>query len=176
MSIRSRGGIDSQSRGFSILGWVLTIPAIAVVLLILAVGLFEGRKLYWDNKVKELCGKDGGVRIFEQIRISKADTKLLAHNDGKIAVPVKELASLNAPVYSESTTVRLREWNPEVRRTEATVVRRADQKIIARWVYYSRNGGDFPSGIGHQTSLGCPELKKITTDLEHLFIAEGDSK
>jgi hypothetical protein len=39
--------------------------AALVVLLLLAVGFFEGRKAYWDYQVRGMCEKDGGARIHE---------------------------------------------------------------------------------------------------------------
>jgi len=151
------------------------IPVVLVVLLVLAIGFFEARKAYWDHKVKEMCEIDGDVRIFERVRITKADIDLLGRNDGKVSVPVKDLAPVHAPAYSESKTTHLRDWNPEVRRVETVVIRRADQKVVARWIYYSRIGGDFPT-FAHPSSRGCPDLRRVTSDLEHLFIVEGDSK
>jgi hypothetical protein len=151
------------------------IPVAIVVLLILAIGFYEGRKAYWDYKVREMCEKDGGVRILERAHILSADVSVLARNDGKIAVPIKELAHPKAPIFSESTTTKLRDWNPEVRRVETVVIRRVDKKIVARWVYYSRIGGDFPT-FAHPSSRGCPDLRRVTSDLENMFVIEGDSK
>ena len=175
MSRRYVNVLSTKSGGFSLLGWLLMIPAAIVALPILVFGFYEGRKAYWDAKVREMCEKDGGVRILERVRISKADVEVLGHNNGKISVPIKEAAPRNAPVYSEMKTTHLREWNPEVWRREVSVVRREDQKVVAAWVSYSRVGGDFPT-FAHPSSRGCPDLRRVTSDLEHLFIVEGDSK
>src|SRR5688500_192867 len=101
---RNPSGINIKSRGFGIVGWLLMVPVALVVLVLLTIGFYEGRKAYWDYQVREMCAKDGGVRILERVRISKTDINFLGRNDGKIAVPVRELAPPNAPVYSESTT------------------------------------------------------------------------
>src|SRR4051812_37644081 len=66
-------------------------------------GWFPGRQHYWDAKVREMCEKDGGVRIFEKLRLSKADVQLLTQGDGKIGVPVKSLANPNSPAYTDLT-------------------------------------------------------------------------
>lgn len=158
-----------------LIGWIVSIPFILIGLLMLAVLFFEGRKAYWDNKVRQMCEKDGGVVIFDKVYISKGDIDLLGRNDGKIAVPTKDLAHVNAPVYSESKTAYLRDANPKVWRKDVSVIRRADQKTIAKWVFYSRVGGDFPT-FGHPSYFGCPDLKIITSDLERIFIVKGDSK
>jgi len=36
------------------------IPVLIIVVLILAKGFFEGRKAYWDHKVRQMCEIDGG--------------------------------------------------------------------------------------------------------------------
>ncbi|HYA19065.1 MAG TPA: hypothetical protein VEG25_00230 [Burkholderiales bacterium] len=178
MSKRHTNTIGAKLKGAVILGWLLATPfliiALVTVLLILAFGFYEGRKAYWDSKVKEMCEKDGGVRIIEKVRISQADIDLLGRVGGKIGVPIKELAKPNAPVYAELKITDLREWNPRVSRSEAVIRRRVDKTVVARWVIYARSGGDFPSP-SHGTSFSCPDLKAITSDLQPLFIVEGNS-
>jgi hypothetical protein len=147
---------------------------LAVVTLSGCMGWAPGRQAYWDAQVKEMCDKDGGVKIFEKLRISKPDIDLLGRIDGKIAVPSKNSAHPNAPVYSELKITSIRDANPRVFRSESVIIRRADQTILARWVAYSRSGGDFPTGLSEGTSFNCPDLKAITSDLQQLFIVEGE--
>lgn len=165
----------NKQRGFGVLGWLLWIVIAIIVSLVLAISFYEGRKAYWDSRVREMCEKDGGVQIFEKMSISKAEADLLPRGNGKLGVTSKDLASANAPAYSNRRSTRLNEWNPEVQRIEHAVIRRADQKIVARWIQYGRIGGDFPS-IAHPSSFACPDAKRITSDLERLFIVEGGSK
>jgi hypothetical protein len=164
-----------QQYGFSVITWFLMIPVFLIALLILTILFYEGRKAYWDVQVKEMCVRDGGVKIFEKLRISKADIDLLGRVDGKIDVPIKQLAKPESPAYMELEFTNLREGEPRITRTESAVIRRADRIVVARWVIYSRFGGDFPSPA-HPSISRCPELKKITSDLQPLFIVEGDSK
>lgn len=175
MNGQYRSGSSVRSRGLSTVGWLLVIPVALVVLLILAISFYEGRKAYWDAKVREMCEKDGGVNIIETLRISKADSNLLGRIDGRIDVPVKELAKPNSPAYAELRITNIRKGNPAVTRTESAIVRRSDQVVVARWIVYSRFGGDFPSPA-HPSSSRCPELTKITSDLQPLFVVEGESK
>jgi hypothetical protein len=141
-------------------------------------GWVPGRQSYWDAKVKEMCEKDGGVTIYEKVRVSRADLQrgvLPMSADGMIGPTLKELSHPDAPVYAKRTITYLREANPEVGRVEWTFIRRTDQKIVARSVSYGRRGGDFPSP-SHGSSFGCPDPKKDEADLQRLFIVEGDSK
>jgi hypothetical protein len=139
-------------------------------------GYVPGRQTYWDEKVKEMCEKDGGVKIIEKLRITKTDIDLLGKIDGKIGVPIKALAHPKAPAYAELKTTDLREWNPRVSRSESTIIRREDQAVVARSVVYARSGGDIPTGLSEGTSFVCPDLKAISSDLQQLFIVDGDSK
>jgi Ca2+-binding RTX toxin-like protein len=143
-------------------------------------GWVPGRQSYWDAKVKEMCEKDGGVKVFERVRISKAeiDRRVLPMTaDGRLGFAVKDLAKPDAPVYaSEHITYLRKEGNPLVWRTEYVISRRSDQRIVARWVNYTRAGGDFPSPA-HDSSFICPDLNQMTSDLhQQLFVIDGESK
>lgn len=161
--------------GFGVLAILIAIPVTAIALLALAVAFYEGRKAYWDSEVRAMCEKDGGVMIFERVPISKAEAGMLPQNDGKPSVATKELALADAPVYSESKTVYLRDSDPVVTRTEHLVIRRSDKKMVARWAYYARGGGDFPS-YAQPSSFGCPDLKRVAADQAQLFILREESK
>lgn len=49
-----------RMRGVSVLKILLFIPLTLVLILLLALAFFEGRKAYWDYRVREMCAKDGG--------------------------------------------------------------------------------------------------------------------
>jgi hypothetical protein len=121
-----------------------------------------------------MCDRDGGVKIFEKLRISKVDVDFLGRIDGKIAIPSLSSAHPNAPAYSELKITSIREANPLISRSESVIIRRADQAVLARWVAYSRSGGDFPTGLSEGTSFTCPDLRAITSDLQQLFIVQGE--
>jgi hypothetical protein len=138
-------------------------------------GWVPGRQSYWDAKVKEMCEKDGGVTIYEKLRISKSDIGLLGKVGEKIGVPARELADPSAPAYEELNITYLREGNPQVTRSEMRIVRRADKAVIARAIIYARSGGDFPSPA-HSSSFSCPTLNEVVSDLQPLFDVQGVSQ
>lgn len=131
-------------------------------------GWVPGRQSYWDAKVKEMCEKDGGVQILEKLHITRTDIEFLEKVDGKISVPIKELAHPRSPAYAVNKSEILRDGNPGVWRSEWEIVRRTDNVIVARWVAYTRVGGDFPSHA-HESRFTCPDLTRITTDMQQLF-------
>lgn len=138
-------------------------------------GWVPGRQSYWDAKMKEMCKNDGGVTIYEKLPISKSDIDLLGKVGEKIGIPAKELADPNAPAYEELNIAYLRKGNPQVTRSEIKIVRRADKAVIARAIIYARSGGDFPSPA-HPSSFTCPSLNDVMSDLQRLFVVEGEPK
>lgn len=157
---------------------------VAVVLLVDGcAGYVPGRKSYWDAKIKKLCEKDGGVTIYERIHISKEQIERgvlprtwpsgqFGVGEPNISFSPRRLARPDAPVYSEvpKDTV-LREKNPRVIRRETTVIRRADQAVVARWTTYSRSGGDLIV-VDVASGFSCPDPRKIWADFQRLFILE----
>ena len=78
-------GSRAGMRGTSQVKTLLLIPAALVVLLLLAIGFFEGRKAYWDYRVRGMCEKDGGTRVFERVPIHPT----YLDKDGIIRIPAK---------------------------------------------------------------------------------------
>lgn len=76
-----------HQKGFSAIAWLLATPAFLIAGLIAAVIFYEGRKAYWDAQVKEMCVKDGGIRVHERVTLSKADYERLGGQSGMIPIP-----------------------------------------------------------------------------------------
>jgi hypothetical protein len=122
-----------------------------------------GRQTYWDHQVRELCEKDGGIVVLEQVRIAKGEST---------AVEIKARADPASAVYAQTgTATTLREGNPSVWRSEWHVVRRSDQAIVARAIQYSRAGGDFPTA-SEPSWFGCPDSSKMSADMQRLFVVQ----
>jgi hypothetical protein len=141
-------------------------------------GYVPAQQTYWDEKVKEMCEKDGGVTIYEPIQISRAEINrhiLPMTRDGKLGIALKELAHPDAPVYAERKATYVKDGNPQVARVEWTAIRRSDQAVVARWIVYGRLGGDLPSPA-HESHFSCPDPMRVMSDLQRLFIVEGGSK
>lgn len=157
----------------------MTLVAIAASLAG-CMGWAPGRQAYWDARVKEMCEKDGGVTVYERVRISRAQIArrvLPMTADGRLSFTVKEHAHPEAPIYAVEQITYLSEKNPRVRRTESVIVRRSDEAVVGKWVVYARAGGDLPTGASEGTSFICPDLQKMTSDLhEKLFLIEGELK
>jgi hypothetical protein len=145
--------------------WLVALGIVAAGGLIVGdlLDYIPGRQTYWDHQVRELCEKDGGIVVLEQVRIAKGEST---------AVAIKARADAKSPVYAQTgTATTLREGNPSVWRSEWHVVRRSDQAIVARVIQYSRAGGDFPTVV-HPTWFGCPEGDKMSAGLQRLFVVQ----
>ena len=143
-------------------------------------GYVPGRQSYWDAQVKEMCARDGGVTIYERIHISIAeiDARVLPMtSDGRLSFTTKQLAQPSSPIYALEKILNINEANPRVQRNESIIVRRADEVIVAKVIFYSRVGGDLSTGLSEGTNFSCPNLQKMTTEFhQKLFIIEGESK
>ncbi|MCW5576886.1 MAG: hypothetical protein KIT13_12395 [Burkholderiales bacterium] len=135
-------------------------------------GYVPGQQSYWDAQVREMCAKDGGVQILEKVILTKQEATSMPQVDGKISTRSNANSLGRDPVYSEGKISYLRESNPRVSREEVAVIRRADQKVVARWVEYARIGGDMPTGLAHHSSLRCPDSKQRLEELQHLFVIQ----
>lgn len=178
---KCRGGLRihtawQRSSGFGLIGWIIVIPLVVVLLMIVAIGFCEGRKAYWDFKVREMCAKDGGTRVHERVTLTKTEYDRLGGRGGMIAVPHEKSASKDYPYISTGSTMIINENDPRVYRSEDIYVRRSDRKILATSVQYSRVGGDFPLSYAHPSSFVCPEQKKVVAEERAIFNVDGFAK
>lgn len=176
MSNRFRSGSNATSKGLSTLGWLLMIPIVIIALLMVTVGFYEGRKAYWDYRVREMCEKDGGVVVFEKLSVSAEQYDDLPRVEGSIAIGSAALSKPSNPAFSVDREIVLKEWDPRVIRWERMVKRRSDGKVVGEIISYSRIGADFPLSFGHPTSFSCPEYKKLYSDQARFFSVLGRSK
>jgi hypothetical protein len=114
----------------------------------------------WDAKVKELCQKEGGVTVYERVRLSKEEARQITGPAGGLVVPRKESAAATSPYISENKRTTLNDGNPAVFRSETIIVRTSDGKVLSRLIHYARvKRGGVDSGYT------CRDLG-IAVDLE----------
>lgn len=152
--------------GAGLLKTLLIIPGTIVVLLLLAVGFFEGRKAYWDYQVRGMCEKDGGVKVYETVKL--LPEKFNQWDQVSFQIPTKQNAKPLDDYYFEWDVQHYLQGNPEVWRNHFTLVRARDKKILGETIGYSRRGGDFP-GPWHESSSGCATEADISVLKKHIF-------
>jgi hypothetical protein len=131
--------------------------AMALVIGVLWVGVSSwyagGRKVYYDRQVNRLCRQDGGVKVYETV-------KLPAERFDKFGIFISYQPSAKEPLGNEYSLERHEQYyrygNPEVRRVQYRVIRRSDGRLLGEGVSYHRMGGDLP-GPWHHTSFRCPK-------------------
>lgn len=167
-------GRRCSMQGIGLVKLLLIIPGALVLLFLVALGFFEGRKAYWDYRVRGMCEKDGGTRVFERVSIPPA----YIEKDGTIRIPAK--ASIpDRPLHFEAKPTDLFYYEMidepiasgylAVGKHTFNVVRTSDRKILATMIVYSRSGGDFPT-FAHPSSFSCPDPKNRTEPLNATFI------
>ena len=117
-----------------------------------------GQKMYWDAKVREMCAKDGGVKVYETV-ILPAER---FDKYGNVHIPSKSFAKPTDEYYYESENRYFQKGNadqtgnPDVFQYNFRIVRHQDGKIMGESINYIRRGGGLP-GPWHPSSFSCPE-------------------
>jgi hypothetical protein len=140
---------------------ITVIPSL--VGLALALGGCEKARL--DQRVRELCNQDGGVKVYEVVYLSSKEFDRY----GVVRVPIKQEAKLSDEFVYEQNLSAYQKGNPELWRLHFRVFRRSDSKLLGEAISYARRGGDMP-GPWHESSFGCPERADISDLKKQLFI------
>jgi len=167
---------DRVSPGNALFRLVMLLIGALLALAILVVGFYEGRKAYWDWKTAQLCEAEGGVIINERIRILPEQQAALPGAGGRLAISPKSLAAPNSPAFFISQETTIRDKLPRIVRMDHMVIRRADGKAVGRITRYIRIGGDFPTGIAHDSHFMCPDSEVINERQSEFFQIEGASR
>lgn len=123
-----------------------------------------------DAEVKRLCAIDGGIKVYETVRLST--DKIGQYR--AIKIPEKNKAKSTDEYYYEWDVNYIKQSNPELFRSEYRIVRKADKKLLGSFVGYTRRGGDMP-GPWHDSSFSCPEIGSQPS-LEKSIFHVGDEK
>lgn len=133
---------------------ILFVPFVLIVLGIIGTTL---NKAYWDEQVRLLCEKDGGVTVYESVNISKEQYLKNDGYKGMITVAPESTSKPYHEFYKKQSVTTLNKSNPIVSKSEFITYRKSDDKKLGKWVTYSRGGGDFPTGL-HHSHFGCVDI------------------
>lgn len=143
-----------------------TLLLIVVSLLPLLAGCEKARL---DQQVKELCAKDGGVKVYETVKLSPE--RFDQWGMVKPYDPTQGDRALGSEFVFKRDTTYFRKGNPDMFRMHTKVIRRSDGKLLGESVFYKRGGGDMP-GPWHGSSFMCPELSVSNDVLRQVFVKE----
>ncbi|PIV76080.1 MAG: hypothetical protein COW56_02130 [Rhodocyclales bacterium CG17_big_fil_post_rev_8_21_14_2_50_68_7] len=143
-----------------------------------------GRKYYYDWQVEKLCAKDGGVKVYETVRLpaerfdkfgmvklyseQRVENKSAYRHNDKQTVLEEVLGQ--EYIYRWITTY-YRKGSPDMFRMHFQVIRLSDGKLLGESFFYKRGGGDLP-GPWHGSSYMCPELSVANDVLRQVFVKE----
>ena len=125
-----------------------------------------GRKIYWDERVRELCAIDGGVRVYEKVRLPP--DKFNQWGQINFYRPDHGENALGAEYIFNSELTYLRMGNPSLHRYKVEVIRRVDRKVLGESIGYSRGGGDLP-GPWQPSSFSCQQVYGDVPLLTEIF-------
>lgn len=116
-----------------------------------------GKKMYYDAQVRELCAKDGGLKVYETVQLPAE----MFNKWGQIEFhrPAQGENALGPEYVFKEDTQYFRQGNPQISRIHYQVLRRVDGKLLGETVLYGRVGGDLP-GPWHHSSFRCPAFSK----------------
>jgi hypothetical protein len=133
-----------------------------------------GVKGWYDQQVRELCAKDGGVKVYETVRLPAEKFDQWGQPNFNIPVtPYNKLKDADQ-YYLEWEITNLKLGNPKLERSHFRLIRHSDNKLLGESASYSRSGGDLP-GPWHGSSFICPEPTKHQS-LESSIFIKGDKQ
>lgn len=150
-----------------------------LLLLPLATACASGpSKAELDAEVRRLCAIDGGVKVYETVKLPAEKF----NQYGQIRIPSKRDAKPGDEYYFEWSVTYLKTGKPEdgipdLARSSFTLHRISDNKLLGESVAYTRRGGDIP-GPWHPSHFTCPTDSGLTVLQSRIFIdiRNGESK
>ncbi|MDR1848991.1 MAG: hypothetical protein LBQ75_03020 [Zoogloeaceae bacterium] len=138
--------------------WNLIItPVFALVALAWLAASFwygGGQIFYYNAKVKRMCAIDGGINVYETVKLPPErfdqwdNVKLPSQEKAK---PSDDYFYVSDDVYIETSSDSV-----TLRRSGLAIVRRSDGKTLGEVISYHRRGGDIPFVPAHPSSFRCP--------------------
>jgi len=145
---------------------IASIAAIAVL-----VAWSSGEKWWWDRQVRELCAKDGGIKVYETVNLPAENFDQWGMV--KSYRPTQGANALGPEYAFKEDSYTYRKGNPQMSRTHYQIFRRSDGKLLGETVLYGRGGGDVPIPLPmHPTSFHCPDPNEAgdVTLLKKIFV------
>ena len=150
-------------------------------LLVLIAGLLltgcEKQRL--DAQVKELCAKDGGVKVYETVKLSP---EMFDQWGDPFPGWRGKREDRLGPDYRYLTETRyLKQGDPNqlfsegvLRRYSEKIIRVSDSKLMGESIVYGRTGGEAIL-LGHPSGTMCPTFKSADEKLiRSVFLKKGE--
>lgn len=150
----------------------LWIGLAVVVLFSVWLGIPTFNKWRADKLVDELCAKDGGIKVYERVKLPAARFSEF----GEIYVPPQKSALPIDEYFYTSETQWIIPEGTQVRdialwRYHDKLFRAEDSKLLAEGVGYARRGGD-AAGPWHPSGYSCHGQSDIKYVSQKTFIRD----
>ena len=149
----------------------IMVPYVALVLALAALaGCGSPRKAELDREVDRLCAIDGGVHVYEVVRLPKENFG----PDGEVFPQYRSLypkGELGPNYQSAYKLTDLVSGNPALQRIHVFVIRVSDGKKLGEFIDYTRSGGD-PPGPWAPSHKSCPTSRDSGSLLKRIFLQE----
>lgn len=144
---------------------------VLITLLALSTSGCERAKTRLDREVDRLCAIDGGVHIYETVKLSKENFG----PDGAVFPQYRGRTPSDGRYGSEYegdlTVESIHPGNPGLSRIRAQIRRKSDNKPLGEIIDYKRSGGDM-YGPWEPSHHSC-ELGSSTVDFEQRVFVKG---
>lgn len=154
----SRNGNDrTHFADLSLCAWPRLSRWLLAAAMFWGVVLLSGcEKARLDEQVRELCAKDGGIKVYEVVKLPAQEFDQWGVI--KFYRPTQGENALGPDYLFQHDTVFYKRGNPQMYRSHFRILRRADRKLLGETVVYGRGGGDFPLPLPmHGSSFHCPD-------------------
>ena len=129
---------------------------------------FFSEKARLDREVNRLCGIDGGMKVYETVKLSTE--KYRRYTQFLTTVPFQELKE-DDEYYLVWNISTLKDGDPDLRRSHFQIIRRSDSRILGETTTYRRRGGDIP-GPWHSSSYRCPDKSTSTFLVQRIILLD----
>ncbi len=144
-----------------------TLVSLLLLLTLATAYASDPGKAELDAEVKRLCAIDGGVKVYEMVKLP-AD-KFNQWGQMNFYKPTQGENALGPEYVFKRETFFCKQGNPDLFRLHTQVLRRLDGILLGESVFYKRGGGDLP-GPWHGTTYMCPDLSEKTDVLRQVFM------
>jgi len=150
----------------------LSKSLVVSISVIIFIGLWwwaVGEKWMLDRQVRELCAKDGGVKVYETVTVSTE--KFNEYGQVNFYHSKHGGNTLESEYMLDRQLQYYHKGNPSLHRSSTLIVRKSDGKLLGESVFYKRGGGDLP-GPWQGSSFMCPEPSVKNDVLRQIFITK----
>ena len=106
-----------------------------------------------------MCAKEGGTKVFHTVALNNEEYAKLLNDNKQVDLPHIDRATPDEPFAYSVDVHYLVTGSLNVMKYVTRVIRTKDQVVLAEKVAFGRMGGDFPIGMGHESSYGCPRAQ-----------------